>query len=193
MNAHLPNNQTILSEEFYARPTVDVAQDLLGKIIVRKVDSIVLSGMIIETEAYCHTNDPASHAFCGKTKRNSAMFGPVGHAYVYLSYGIHHCFNIVAKDTLDAGAVLIRSIKPISDIAQFKHHRKNSDLKNLANGPGKLTQALKITLAENHKNLMTDSDLFIQDGIAVEKNQIRSHYRVGISKGRDKPWRFTLP
>src|SRR5574341_2614585 len=102
-----------LSRSFYARDTVDVARDLLGKVLVRKIGNKTISGTITETEAYRYKDDPASHSFTGLTERNKAMFGPVGIAYVYFTYGMHYCMNAVAKDgNYEAGAVLIRAIKP---------------------------------------------------------------------------------
>ncbi|MDE1829700.1 MAG: DNA-3-methyladenine glycosylase, partial [Thaumarchaeota archaeon] len=104
---------SLLSRSFYRRDTVDVAKDLLGKRLVRKIDGITISGIISETEAYRYKDDPASHSFGGKTERNKAMFGEVGKAYVYFTYGMHYCVNAVAKDeSVEAGAVLIRALVP---------------------------------------------------------------------------------
>ncbi len=134
-----------INRSFYQRDTVTVAQDLLGKLLVRELNGQVLLGIIVETEAYTF-DDPASHTYCGKTARNAPMFGDVGHAYVYFIYGNHFCFNIVAKENdMPAGAVLIRALEPMNGIALMHKHRKKHNVRILTNGPGKLAQALHIT------------------------------------------------
>jgi len=139
----------ILLKKFYMNDTKQVAKDLLGKTLVRKIGTKVLSGVITETEAYKGKNDPASHASRKKTERNKIMFGEVGRAYVYFTYGMHYCFNVVAKKEEDkAGAVLIRAIQPQQGIKHMMKNRKTDLISNLANGPGKLTQAMQITLKQ---------------------------------------------
>ena len=114
--------------------------------MLEKLEGKILSGIITETEAYRHTDDPASHAFRGLTERNKVMFGQVGIAYVYFTYGMHYCVNAVARsNSYDAGAVLIRSIIPKMGINEMIKNRKIESISNLTNGPAKLTQALKIT------------------------------------------------
>jgi len=136
----------VLPRSFYARNTVKVAKDLLGKTLVRKTGGKIISGIITETEAYRHADDPASHAFGGLTDRNKVMFGHVGIAYVYFTYGMHYCVNAVARsDSYDAGAVLIRSISPKLGINEMIKNRKIKSITNLTNGPAKLTQAMQIT------------------------------------------------
>ena len=123
-----------------------VAKELLGKKLTRKIGNYEMSGTIIETEAYRHKDDPASHAFRNITDRNKIMFGEVGIAYVYFTYGMHYCFNVVAKKMkTPAGAVLIRGIVPEKGIKKMQENRNIENLKNLTNGPAKLTQALEIT------------------------------------------------
>ena len=115
---------TILPKKFYQRDTVIVAKNLLGKKLVRRVGNYEMSGIITETEAYRHKDDPASHAFKKMTDRNSIMFGEVGMAYVYFTYGMHYCFNVVAKnDKISAGAVLIRGINPEKGIKRMQLNR----------------------------------------------------------------------
>ena len=133
---------TILPREFYLQDTVTVAKKLLGKKLVRKISNQEISGIIIETEAYRHTDDPASHAFRKITKRNKVMFGEVGIAYVYFTYGMHYCFNVVERNSkFQAGAVLVRAIIPEKGIEIMEENRGITDRKKLANGPAKLTQA----------------------------------------------------
>lgn len=181
----------ILSKSFYARDTVKVARDLLGKKLVRKIGDKKMSGIISETEAYRHTDDPASHAFGGLTDRNKVMFGQVGIAYVYFTYGMHYCVNVVARnDSFDAGAVLIRSIIPKLGIKEMVKNRKIDSLVNLTNGPAKLTQAMSITKKQYGENLTKQSSLYITEGIKPTK--IKSNSRVGIKKGIDKLWNFKI-
>ena len=135
----------ILARDFYDRDTVTVARDLLGKRLVRIEDGVVMSGVICETEAYGHADDPASHAHRRRTERNSAMFGQTGRAYVYFTYGMHHCFNVVARAPgVAAGAVLIRAILPCQGMDSMIRNRGRDQ--NIADGPAKLAQALGITL-----------------------------------------------
>ena len=184
---------TLVARSFYARDTVKVAQDLLGKILVRDVDGIVVSGIIVETEAYRYKDDPASHSYGGMTERNKAMFGQVGRAYVYFTYGMHFCVNAVARSAdYSAGAVLIRSIVPQQGIDFMSKQRKTSDISNLANGPAKLTQALQITKKEYGEDLTKKSSLYVLDGIKVKSSEIESGPRIGIKKATNKLWNFKL-
>lgn len=180
-----------LARRFYQRPTVQVAKDLIGKMLVRSVSGRRLAGVIVETEAYGHADDPASHACRGMTSRNSVMFGQVGMSYVYFTYGNHYCVNVSARDGALAGAVLIRSIEPVDGIATMKRLRGTDDVRLLASGPGRLTQAMKITLVQNGMD-MTDgnSDIFIEDGPA---RGVMSMTRIGISRAVEKQWRFFDP
>ena len=181
----------ILPRKFYNRNTVQVAKDLLGKTLVRKTGKQKLTGIIIETEAYKGKNDPASHASKKKTNRNKVMFGQVGWSYVYFTYGMHYCFNVVAKNDKDlSGAVLIRSIQPQLGIKTMIKNRKIDVISNLVNGPAKLTQAMRITLEQYHVDLTKDSDLFIMDGIKPAKILVKP--RIGITEGVDKLWNFSF-
>ncbi len=181
----------MLPRDFYNKDTVTVARNILGKRIVRKTKGSIISGIITETEAYRHSDDPASHAFNKKTERNKVMFEEVGHAYVYFTYGMHYCFNVVARQPkIKAGAVLIRAIEPEKGIKKMQKNRGIADLKNLTNGPAKLTQALGITKEHYGTDLTNDSKLYIEDGIKIEK--IFESPRIGIKKATDKLWNFKL-
>ena len=181
----------ILPRKFYSRDTVQVAKDLLGKTLVRKIGKQKLTGIIIETEAYKGKNDPDSHASKKKTERNKVMFGQVGWSYVYFTYGMHYCFNVVAKkDEQESGAVLIRSIQPRLGIGTMIKNRKIDLISNLVNGPAKLTQAMQITKKQYHIDLTKDSNLFIIDGIKTPK--ILAKPRIGIKAGSDKLWNFSF-
>ena len=181
----------ILPREFYLENTVSVAKNLLGKKIVRKIGRVEMIGIITETEAYRHKGDPASHAFRKITERNKIMFGEVGMAYVYFTYGMHYCFNVVARHPkVKAGAVLIRAIEPEKGIKSMQKNRKIENLKNLTNGPAKLCQALKITKNHYGVDLTTDLKLFIIDG--DRPKNIVSSSRIGIKEATDKLWNFKI-
>ena len=182
---------SILPKEFYQRDTVIVAKDLLGKKLVRKIGNYEMSGIIIETDASRHKDDPASHAFRKITDRNKVMFGEVGIAYVYFTYGMHYCFNVVAKKSkIPAGAVLIRGINPEKGIKKMEKNRNIKNLKNLTNGPAKLTQALEITKEQYGVDLTKKSKIYIEDGLDVKK--IKKSTRVGIKNGKEMLWNFKL-
>jgi DNA-3-methyladenine glycosylase len=169
---------------------------------VRKVDFFgkryTLSGIIVETEAYGSTNDPASHAFRKKTSRNETMFGTPGKVYVYFIYGNHYCFNIVAKNNESvAGAILVRSIQPIEGINLMRMLRKTDNIFDLASGPGKLSQAFKIS--KNHNGIdMTDNknDFFyledIQGNNDINRFKVLETSRIGITRALEKKWRFVM-
>jgi DNA-3-methyladenine glycosylase len=181
-----------LPRAFYARDTVSVAKELLGKLLVRVIDEkIVLSGMIVETEAYT-SDDPASHAFKGISKRNMVMFGDVGYAYVYFIYGNHYCFNAVAKDpSMSAGAVLVRALQPIDGIDFMQKVRVRGD-DRITSGPGRLTRALFIGKEHNGIDLTVKGPLYIAYYANIDKEYIVATKRIGITKARDKPWRFIV-
>jgi len=181
----------ILPREFYSKNTVTVAKELLGKKIVRRIGKHEMIGIISETEAYRHKDDPASHAHRKITQRNKAMFGDVGISYVYFTYGMHYCFNIVARHPkTKAGAVLIRAIQPEKGIEVMQKNRKMTDLRNITNGPAKLAQALKITKKEYGADLTKKSELFITEGIKPGK--ITASSRIGIKSGTKKLWNFKI-
>lgn len=178
---------------FYRRKTEDVARDLVGMVLARTLcvgnKKYRLAGIIVETEAYGYSDDGASHAFRGMTERNSVMFGPVGRAYVYFTYGNHFCVNVSAKSPgMRAGAVLIRGIEPVEGIAVMKKLRGISDLRLIASGPGRLTQALGITRAQNGID-MTDpgTELRIEQGLIRE---VMATTRIGITRAAERSWRF---
>jgi DNA-3-methyladenine glycosylase len=176
----------LLSRSFYIRDAVTVARALLGK-IVRHGET---SGRIVETEAYLGTGDEAAHSAAGITPRTQVIFGPPGHAYVYLSYGIHSCLNIVAEPEGSAGCVLIRALDPLTGVDEMRIRRGVRDLANLANGPGKLTKALGITLAHNGVDVTRGPIQVLDDGYAVKEIEVSR--RIGISKSQDLPLRFCV-
>ena len=183
----------IIPRSFYARDTVTVARDLLGQILVRKINGKLVSGVILETEAYGYKDDEASHSFGGRTERNKAMFGEVGKAYVYFTYGMHYCVNAVARDDdAEAGAVLFRALYPKTGMKFMMKMRKINDISNLTNGPAKLTRALQITKDQYGLDLATKSSLFIIEGQKIPDRLIETRPRIGIKKATRKKWNFRI-
>ena len=144
-----------LTESFYSQDTIDVAQNLLGCVLVRVTDKgQVLKGQIVETEAYLGVQDECCHSFNGRrTKRTETMYLPAGHAYIYFTYGMHHCFNIVTGNTKEPEAVLIRALKPLEGLPEMERNRRQSSKLILTTGPGNLCQALKLTRELNGEKL----------------------------------------
>ena len=181
----------ILKKLFYERETVTVAKELIGKTLVRKINGVELTGIIIETEAYRGKNDPASHAAVKMTDRNKVMFGSVGMSYVYFTYGMYFMLNVVAKSKKqNAGAVLIRGIYPQNGIKIMIKNRGIKNINKISDGPGKLTMAFDITKNEHNKDITKKSSIYIKDGIKPKK--IKSGPRIGISKGLDKMWNYSI-
>lgn len=181
------------SRAFYQRSTPLVAKELVGKMLVRTWNGTILAGIIFETEAYGDSNDPASHAYRKETKRNQAMFGPVGHGYIYFVYGNHHCFNIVARDKKSiAGAVLIRGLIPVTGIEVMQKLRPTKHVPNLANGPGKLCQAFQLSRADNQIDLTQLGKLYVAEGITLSEHDIVCTTRIGIRQAQDTLWRYVM-
>ena len=178
--------------EFYQRGSVDVAKALLGKVVIHKSGSQLLSGRIVEVEAYGGKEDPASHAHRNKTSRKSAMIGRPGCAYIYFIYGNHHCLNVVAHDVGVPGAALIRALEPLDGIALMKKNRGIQDTQHLMAGPGRLTKALSIGIKMNGVDLTKSRTLFIVKDKSYEEINIDSSPRIGIRVGMDRAWRFNL-
>lgn len=187
----------MLQDDFYANPDVtEVAKALLGKVLCTQIDGVLASGIINETEAYSGRNDKACHANNGKrTARTEVMFGPPGHAYVYLCYGIHHLFNVVTNREGLADAVLIRGVEPLDGLPQIRERRGVAKDSALADGPGKLSQALGIKTSMSGIKL-NGKQVWIEDrGIPFEKSSIITTPRIGVDyAGEDakKPWRFLV-
>lgn len=173
--------------EFYARPVLEVARDLVGCVLERDG----CSGVIVETEAY-HQTEPACHAFVGLTPRTRVLFGPPGRAYVYRSYGIHSLFNAVCEPTEVGAAVLIRALEPLDGI-ELMAQRRGFDaarVRDLCSGPGKLTQALGITLADNGGDLWNGSVRISPRPPVWDGRGVLADKRIGITKAAELPWRF---
>lgn len=189
----------ILGRDFYDRPTLDVARDLIGAVLVHVRNGVTTSGRIVEVEAYIGESDPACHAAAGPTRRNAPLYGPPGFSYVYLNYGIHSLVNAVTEGEGAPAAVLIRALEPLDGIATMRRRRARATLGRrpvdisglpdsaLCRGPGNLTMAMGITLAENRLDL-SGTRLFIEDR-GREPWPVSWGPRIGIRVGTEHPWR----
>lgn len=183
-----------LPRAFYAQPTVEVARALIGKTLTRRTTEGLVAGIIVETEAYVSASDPAAHGYSGKTARNAAMFGPPGHAYVYVSYGMHHCLNVVTEAEGTGAAVLVRALEPVHGVALMRRWRGEGMAdRDLCRGPGRLCQALGISLAENEADLRGDALWLSETAGMTIPVMLAASPRIGISRATDLPWRFYLP
>jgi DNA-3-methyladenine glycosylase len=178
----------ILSRSFYRRHPAIVARQLLGKVLVRRLGGRVLSGRIVETEAYS-ADDPASHAFRGRTDANRALYGEPGYAYVYFTYGMHFCLNVVAHRGQPAGGVLIRALEPLEGVDLMKKLRYTYLARNLTRGPGNVARALGIDKRLYGADLTRRGELYIVNSVSPPVPVLRT-VRVGVRAGREKLWRF---
>lgn len=185
-----------LKREFFARDTQLVARELLGKLLVRKWRGQEIVGRITEVESYVGQDDLACHASKGRTPRTDVMFGPAGHAYVYLVYGMHELFNLVTAEEGFPAAVLVRALEPVSGIELMQKARGIENLKQLTTGPGRLTQAMRITRKLNRLDCCQDTALQVcDDGTEIKRRQIATGPRIGVAYAGDwanRPWRYYL-
>jgi DNA-3-methyladenine glycosylase len=197
-----------LPRSFYLRQTPLVARDLLGKYLIRRYRDRNLIGKIVEVEAYCE-GDPASHSFRGKTKRNEVMFRKGGHLYVYFTYGMHFCANVVTRKAGVGEAVLIRAVEPIEGVKVMMRNRKlwrnkstavrartntsprppRAPAPDLTNGPAKFCEAFAIARAQNGADLLGD-EIYVLEGEKIAASRIDQSERIGVTNGRQKKWRF---
>lgn len=188
-----------LSRRFYCREPVAVARDLLGQRLVRVLGSNRLAGIIVETEAYLGIADKAAHTYNGRrTARNASMWGEGGHAYVYFTYGLHYCLNVVAGQSEEPVAVLLRALEPVEGLETMRRHRKavRRDT-DLCSGPAKLTEALAITRQLDGVDLVTSDQLFIERARRkpLPEIQIVASPRIGVAYAQEwstKPLRFCM-
>jgi DNA-3-methyladenine glycosylase len=185
-----------LTRAFYARPPLELAPVLLNKLFVHDSPEGRVAARIVEVEAYCGSQDPGSHAYRGPTPRNAVMFGPPARLYVYFTYGMHWCANVVALAPAgDAGAVLLRAGEPVDgvDLMRVRRPAARRD-RDLCSGPARLAQALGLARRENGANLLRGPLGVYDDGVDPPARPGRST-RVGLAPGRgeDKPWRFFVP
>ena len=183
-----------LPRGFYLRPTLRVAGDLLGLFLVRRVGRKLLIGRIVEVEAYLGEKDPASHAYRGRTKRNEVMFWKGGHLYVYFTYGMHFCCNVVTEEEGTGHAVLLRAVEPVAGIDRMLQNRSARrspiDVTTLCSGPARLCQAFAITGTDDGTDLCGNRIWIARGSGARETVKIRRSTRIGISRGAEHRWRF---
>ena len=184
----------VLPRSFYARPTLTVARELIGKVLVHRTPDGLASGMIVETEAYIGEDDAACHAASGPTRRNALLYGPPGMAYVYLNYGLHYLVNAVTEEAGHPAAVLIRALQPIQNVGLMTKRRgvvvDTGETHRLCRGPGNLTRALAITLANNGMDL-TAGSLRIEDR-GLDPGKVSWGPRIGIRVATKHPWRCSV-
>lgn len=191
-----------LTRPFYHRPTLEVATDLIGKVLVHRRRGVVTSGAIVEVEAYIGESDPACHAAPGRTRRNAPLYGPPGFAYVYLNYGIHYLVNVVTEGEDEPAAVLIRALDPLDGIPVMRR-RRNRPMKGrrrlsgeplpqyaLCRGPGNVTMAMGITLEDNRADL-EGANVFLEDR-GLTMGPVVWGPRIGIRVGTETPWRAAV-
>ncbi len=181
-------NLARIPRPFFERYTPAVARALLGSRLVRMMGRSRLSGVVVETEAYRGSRDPASHAYRGRTKRNETMFGPAGHAYVYFTMGVHYCLNVTTEGKGVPAAVLIRAIEPLEGVELMRRNRGVNETRRLAAGPGNLTKALGIGRELNGEDLVRSDRLFFESGPTARNVGISR--RIGVSAGTSFMWRF---
>lgn len=181
-----------LGRSFYARRSVVVARAVLGRVLVRDSPQGRVAGVIVETEAYRGADDAASHGCRGRTARNAAMFGPPGHAYVYFTYGVHHCLNLVTERTGAAAAVLVRALEPIAGLDLMRRRRRVEARERLARGPGNVARALGLTRVHDGLDLVAGPLWLSRRCARRGGRRIACGARVGIRAGLELPWRFWL-
>jgi DNA-3-methyladenine glycosylase len=184
-----------LSREFYERDTLTVARELLGKYLVHNTPEGSTTGKIVEVEAYIGPEDAAAHTYKGlRSSRTEVAFGPGGFAYVYLIYGMHHCFNIVTSTANKPEVVLLRALEPVDGLELIRKRRKTDRLKDLCSGPGKLCSAMGITREHNAADLCI-GELYLLDNDRVPEDEITATPRINIDyagEARAYPWRFLI-
>lgn len=186
-----------LPRSFYSRDVLQVATELLNKFLVKTIGTNLLIGKIVEVEAYKGASDQAAHTYNGKTERNKIMFGPAGFLYVYFTYGMHYCCNVVTGNPGEGDAVLIRGIEPVEGLEKMAQNRFGKinltalQKKNLTNGPAKICKAFGIARQDNGTDLL-GSKIFIADLMPGENKVIHSSTRIGIKKSVNLPWRYFI-
>jgi DNA-3-methyladenine glycosylase len=188
-----------LQPSFFARPTLDVLHDIIGKVLVHQVRGRRASGVIVEAEAYIGESDAACHAACGPTRRNAPLYGPPGRAYVYLNYGVHYLVNAVTEDEGSPAAILIRALEPLEGLDLMRRRRSRTSRRSpgaiatadLCRGPGNLTAALGVSLRHNRLDL-TSSQLAIENH-GVHPPDVGWSPRIGIRVATDRRWRCYWP
>jgi DNA-3-methyladenine glycosylase len=180
-----------LPRGFFARPSVEVAPDLLGRVLVRRLPGgEEVRARLVETEAY-RQDDPASHSFRGRTPRTAVMFGPPGHLYVYFTYGMHHCMNVVTGVEGEGSAVLLRAAEPLGGLDAMARRRGTDRALALCSGPAKLAEALGVDRSFDGVDVVESDLIWLEPGAPIAPDRLRVGPRIGIRHGVAEPWRFT--
>jgi DNA-3-methyladenine glycosylase len=182
----------LLDREFFDRPVEEVALALLGRVLSRTTPEGEVAVRLTEVEAYAGSLDPASHAFRGRTARNAVMFGPPGHAYVYFTYGMHYCVNLVCGPEGTSSGVLLRAGALNTGVELARERRPRSTVRDLARGPARLCQALAIDRGLDGADVCSDGPLRILTGSPADPGTVRRGPRTGVSTAKDTPWRFWI-
>lgn len=179
-----------LPRAFFGRSPLEVAPELLGRVLVRRLpDGARLAGRIVEAEAY-RQGDPASHSYRGRTPRNEMMFGPPGHLYVYFTYGMHFCMNVVTGREAEGSAVLLRAAEPLEGLEHMVERRGTSDIRRLCSGPARWAQAFAIDRALDGADLVEGQDVWLLEGEPVDPSRIATTTRVGVKVAVERHWRW---
>ncbi|HEU5332871.1 MAG TPA: DNA-3-methyladenine glycosylase [Actinocrinis sp.] len=184
---------TVVPRSFFDRPVLEVAPDLLGRVLVHEAADGRVAMRLTEVEAYDGPNDPGSHAYRGLSKRNATMFGPPGHVYVYFTYGMHYCMNLVCGPPKVPTGILLRGAAVIDglDLARKRRHTAKND-NDLARGPARLVEALGVGRADDGADVCGDGPLQLRHGTPPPEDRIRTGPRVGLREAADFPWRFWI-
>jgi DNA-3-methyladenine glycosylase len=192
MEPTIPDPSELLPRSFFERDPRIVAREILGRILISLKGGTVTGGRIVEAEAYLGADDAGSHASTrGMTKRNAVMYGPPGRAYVYFTYGNHHMLNFVCEPEGTAGAVLVRALEPLWGVAVMTERRGGRPIRELANGPGKLTAALGIDLSDNACPL-NEMGIFVYDAPRPAGTQVAATGRIGLTHGHEHEYRYHM-
>jgi DNA-3-methyladenine glycosylase len=185
-------SRAVLPRSFYRRPSLAVARDLLGRTLVRTLpDGTRLAGRIVEAEAY-REDDPASHSYRGRTARTDVMFGLPGRLYVYFTYGMHFCMNVVTGEDGEGSAVLLRAVEPLEGLDRMAEHRGVEAPRLLCSGPGRLCQAFAVGREQNGADLVSGPHLRIERGTPAGDGDVLAGPRVGLTVALEQPWRFVV-
>jgi DNA-3-methyladenine glycosylase len=187
------DSKDVLPRSFFDRPVLEVAPDLLGRLVVHDTPEGVVTARLTEVEAYDGPNDPGSHAFRGRSKRNGTMFGPPGHVYVYFTYGMHYCMNLVCGPPGTPTGILLRAAEIVDglDVARKRRPAAKND-RDLARGPARLVEALGVTRTDDGADICGIGPLLVLHGAPPAKERIRTGPRVGLRDAPDFPWRFWI-
>lgn len=189
----VPDPKDGLPRSFFDRPVLEVAPDLLGRLVVHRSAEGEVTARLTEVEAYDGPNDPGSHAFRGRSKRNGTMFGPPGHLYVYFTYGMHYCMNLVCGPPGKPTGILLRAAEITGgvELARRRRFAAKAD-RDLARGPARLVEALAVTSADDGADVCGEGPLTVHHGVPAPGELIRMGPRVGLRQAADFPWRFWI-